>query len=60
MTHLQHTPDAFNEEPPAVLPAVLHAKTLNLVPHSRDDFLHLVVLEQVRDLARGQQIIDQH
>ena len=58
--HLQQSSDLIYEELPAVVPGVGHPGTLHLISDLIDNVVHLILTEQIRDLARGEQIIDQN
>ena len=58
--HLQQPPDLVNEELPTVVPGVRHARTLHFISDLIDNVVNLIITEQVWDLPRCEQIIDQN
>lgn len=52
--------DSVHHELPAVLIGVLYASSFDLVPQAVDNVLHLVIREQVGDLARSEEVVDDH
>ena len=58
--YLQHASHTVNEEPPTVLSRVFHSHAFDLIPDSADDFLNLIIGEEVGNLSGGEQVVDEH
>jgi len=59
-TYFKCTTNAADEKLPAVLLGVIQSHALHFGSHRVDNVLHLVVWEEVWNLSRCQQVIDQH
>ena len=58
--YLKLSLDSVHHELPAVFVGVLHTSSLDLIPQAVDNVLHFIVREQVRNLPRCKEVVDDH
>ena len=54
--YLELEADSGQEERPAALPGVHHAKTANLITNPGNYIVHIFIIEQIRDVTYSQRM----